>query len=222
MRACPFDPASRLRVLSMAILGSSSLCLVYRTTRCAAVVRWGSVASTRVLVLLAICSAAVGCASSVENNPAAVPTPSSPSISGAQVSPLEGEWMSGPIEAAEVRAVVLDAGFTRRDADEVLGETRIFEFTLRFEDGSYALLSSWDGKDVGQLEGGTYRLIENDRLRLGTGASGDVYLFEFDLQGERLTLVLLSTTETGTAEDKYKHSYYTTAFYTGHPFTKTA
>jgi hypothetical protein len=44
-------------------------------------------------------------------------------------------------------------------------------------------------------------------------------LFTFDLQGEHLTPALLSTTENGTAEDKYKHSYYTTAFYTGHPFT---
>jgi pimeloyl-ACP methyl ester carboxylesterase len=49
----------------------------------AAVVRWGSVASTRVLVLLAICSAAVGCASSVENNPVAPATPSATSVTGA-------------------------------------------------------------------------------------------------------------------------------------------
>jgi hypothetical protein len=121
-----------------------------------------------------------------------------------------------------MRTVVLDAGFTPRDAEEVLGETHTFEFTLRFDGGRYALLSSWDGKDVGELESGTYRLVGDDRLRLGTGASGDSYTFAIDLQAKQFTLRLLSTTESGTAEDKYKHSYFTTAFYTGHPFTKTA
>lgn len=185
-------------------------------------VRRGSVASARVLMLLAICSASVGCTSSVETDPAVPPAPSATLFTGAPVSPLEGEWTSGVVTAADMRAVVLDAGFTSHAADEVVGSTRVFEFTLRFEGGRYALLSSWDGEDVGELEGGNYRLIRNDRLRLGTGTSGDSYLFTLDLRGKRLTLVLLSTTEDGTAMDKYKHSYYTTAFYTGHPFTKTA
>jgi hypothetical protein len=171
-------------------------------------------------MLLLACGGGSGSSGSVTED--SLTTSSTTSATGAPVSPLEGEWASDSIAAADMRAVVLDAGFTRRDADEVLGETRIFEFTLRFEDGRYALLSSWDGKDVGELEGGTYRVIGNDRLRLGTGASGDSYLFALDLQGQQLTLKLLSTTETGTPEDKYKHSYFTTALYTGHPFAKTA
>ena len=183
--------------------------------------RRGSAVGTRVLLLLAICSTSTGCGSSVENSPAASTTAST-SVTGEPASRLEGDWASDSIPAADIRAVVLDAGFTRKDAEQVLGETRIFEFTLRFEGGGFALLSSWDGEDMGELESGPYRLIEGDRLRLGIGDTGDSLLFEFHLQGEQLTLRLLRNAEAGTAEDKYTHSYFTTAFYTGHSFTKTA
>lgn len=167
-------------------------------------------------MLLAICSASAGCASSVEDSQASTTPP------GAVASPLEGEWVSDPIPAADIRAVVLAAGFTREDAEQVLGKTRLFEFTLRFENGRFTLLSTWDGKEVGELESGTYRQFEGDQLRLGIGDTGDSLLFAFDLQGERLTLSLLSNAETGTAEQKYTHSFFTMAYYTGHPFTKTA
>jgi hypothetical protein len=133
-------------------------------------------------MLLSACGGGSGSSGSVTED--SLTASSTTSATGAPVSPLEGDWASGSIAAADMRAVVLDAGFTRRDADEVLGETHIFEFTLRFEGGRYALLSSWDGKDVGDLEGGTYRLIEDARLRLGTGASGDSYTFAIDLQAE--------------------------------------
>ena len=121
-----------------------------------------------------------------------------------------------------MRAVILEAGFTRSDAEGVVGKINDFEFTLRFEDGQYELRSSWDGKEVGVIEAGAYRLVEEDRLRLDTGASGDTFTFAIDLQAEQFTLTLLSTTDSGTAEEKYTHSYFTTAFFTGHPFTKTA
>jgi hypothetical protein len=51
------------------------------------VARRRSVARTRVLMFLAICSTSAGCASLVENNPAAR---------------LEGEWVSGSIPAADM------------------------------------------------------------------------------------------------------------------------
>ncbi len=152
----------------------------------------------------------------------ATTTTASPSVTGPPASPLEGDWVSDSIAAADIRAVILDAGFTRKDAEQVLGETRSFEFTLRFEGGRFALLSSWDGEDVGELESGPYRVVEDDRLHLGIGDTGDSLLFALELQGEELTLRLLRSAEAGTAEDKYTHSYFTTAFYTGHAFTRSA
>ena len=184
--------------------------------------RRGSAFGTRLLLLLAICSTSTACGSSVENGTAVSISPSATSVTGVPASPLEGEWVSNSIPAADIRAVVLRAGFTRKDAEQVLGETLDFVFTLRFEGGRFALLSSWDDEDVGELESGPYRVVEGDRLRLGIGDTGDSLLFALDLRAEELTLRLLRNPEAGTAEDKYTHSYFTTAFYTGHPFTRTA
>jgi hypothetical protein len=170
-------------------------------------------------VVLAI-STLAGCTATGTTVESTAPFP--PSVTVPAALALEGEWASESISAAEMRAVVLNAGFTPADAEGVVGKVSDFEFTLHFEDGQYELLSTWDGKDMGVVEGGAYRLVEDDRLRLGTGESGDSYTFAIDLQAEQFTLTLLKTTESGTAEEKYTHSYFTTAFYTGHPFTKTA
>ncbi len=137
-------------------------------------------------------------------------------------SALEGTWETDTITAAEIRAVVLDAGFKREDAAGVIAGTRTFRFALTFEDGRYELSSDWDGEDVGVLEGGGYRLRADDRLLLDTGDIGDSYLFALRLQGDRFTLELIRSTESGTAEEKYTHSYFTTAFFTGHPFTRSS
>ena len=147
----------------------------------------------------------------------------SPTASSSSTSPqgLEGTWETGTVPAAEIRAVVLEAGFTRRDAAQVIGPTRAFTFELRFEDGGYELLSSWDDEDVGVLEAGGYRLTEDNQLLLDTGDLGDSFLFALDLRGDRFTLQLIRTTENGTPEDKYTHSYFTTAFFTGHAFTRS-
>lgn len=173
-----------------------------------------------IAVILLVITACDGGAASDPSGSATTTTASS--VTGPPASPLEGDWVSDSIAAADIRAVVLDAGFTRKDAEEVLGETSSFEFSLRFEGGRFALLSSWDGEDAGELESGPYQLVEDDRLRLGIGDTGDSLLFAFDLRGEELTLRLLRNAEAGTAEDKYTHSYFTTAFYTGHPFTRSA
>ena len=117
--------------------------------------------------------------------------------------------------------MVLEAGFTRQDAAQVIGGTRTFTFELRFEDGGYELHSSWDGEDVGVLEAGGYRRTGDDRLQLDTGEIGDTFQFALDLSGGRFTLRLIHSTENGTAENKYMHSYFTTAFFTGHPFTRS-
>jgi hypothetical protein len=134
---------------------------------------------------------------------------------------LEGTWETNTIQAAEIRAGVLEAGYTREDAANVIGDTRTFRFELRFENGRYELESSWDDEDVGALEAGGYRLTEDDRLLLDTGDLGDTFLFALDLRVDRFTLELIRSTESGTAEDKYTHSYFTTAFFTGHPFTRS-
>ena len=89
------------------------------------------------------------------------------------------------------------------------------------ENGGYELHSSWDGENVGVLEAGGYRLSEDDRLLLDTGDIGDTFLFALDLEDDRFTLRLIRTAENGTAEDKYAHSYFTTAFFTGHPFVRS-
>lgn len=125
------------------------------------------------------------------------------------------------IPAAKIRAAVVDAGFTQKDAAQVIGDTRTFGFELRFEDGGYELASVWDGEPVGVIEAGGYHLEGNDRLLLDTGDIGDTFLFALDLRDDRLTLRLLRSTENGTAEDKYTHAYFTTAFFTGHPFTSS-
>ena len=74
---------------------------------------------------------------------------------------------------------------------------------------------------MGVLEAGGYRLFEGDRLLLDTGDIGDTFLFALDLDDDRFTLRLIRTTENGTAENKYVHSYFTTAFFTGHPFERS-
>ena len=147
----------------------------------------------------------------------------SPTASSSAASPpaLEGTWETDTIPAAAIGAVVLEAGFTRQDAAQVIGRTRAFTFELRFEDGEYELRSSWDGKDAGVLEAGGYRVTEDDQLLLDTGDLGDSFVFALDLRGDQFTLQLISSTENGTPEDKYTHSYFTTAFFTGHAFTRS-
>lgn len=134
---------------------------------------------------------------------------------------LDGTWVTDTIPAEEIRSVVLDAGFTEADANDVIGDSSSFRFTLTFEDGRYSLTSSWDEEDVGELESGGFRLERDGRLLVDTGESGDTYLFRVTFEEDSFTLDLLSTTESGSAEDKYKHSYYTTAFYTGHRFARS-
>ncbi len=151
-------------------------------------------------------------------DPPQVPTAS---VSVEAPSALEGTWETDTITAAEIRAVVLEAGFTRQDAAQVIGDTRTFTFELRFEDGVYELHSSWDGEDVGVLEAGGYRLTGDDQPLLDADDLGDTYLFALDLQGDRFTLKLIRNTENGTAENEYVHSYFTTAFFTGHPFRRS-
>ncbi|HEX6401126.1 MAG TPA: hypothetical protein VF108_11765 [Actinomycetota bacterium] len=141
--------------------------------------------------------------------------------SSASAPALEGTWETETIPAAEIRAVVLEAGFTRQDADQVIGATRTFAFELRFEGSGYALHSAWNGEDMGVLEAGGYRLTEGDRLLLDTGDLGDSFLFDLDLRGDRFALRLIRTTENGTPEDEYTHSYFTTAFFTGHDFVRS-
>jgi hypothetical protein len=136
-------------------------------------------------------------------------------------SAIEGAWDTDSIRAAEIRAVLLDAGFTREDAAQVIDGTRTFRFELRFEGEGYELTSSWDGKPVGVLEAGGYRITESGRLLLDTGDIGDTYLFAPDLEGDLLSLELIRASESGTAEDRYVHSYFTTAFFTGHAFTRS-
>jgi hypothetical protein len=169
-------------------------------------------------LLLATTACGARAPADVDADPPQVPTAS---VSVDSALPLEGAWVSDTITAAEIRAVVLDAGFTREDAAQVIGGTRTFAFELRFEEAGYELHSSWDGEDVGVLEAGGYRLAEDDRLLLDTGDIGDTFLFALDLDGDRFTLTLIRTTENGTAEDKYVHSYFTTAFFTDHPFERS-
>ncbi len=166
-----------------------------------------------IVLLLAACG---GTPSEIENelSQTATSVSSSPST-------LDGTWETDTITAAEIRAVVLEAGFTRHDAAQVIGGTGTFTFELRFEDGGYELHSSWDGDDVGVLEAGGYRLAAGDRLLLDTGDIGDTFLFALDLEGDRFRLKLIRSTENGTPENKYVHSYFTTAFFTGHPFTRS-
>ena len=180
--------------------------------------RWQA-ADARVLMPLVICLTFTACSSGRNNPPDSTPLPTA-SANGEPASPLKGEWASEPVPAADMLGVILEAGFTRKDAEQVLGEIRSFEFTLRFEDGQYALLSAWDGEDVGEVERGPYRL-EGDRLSLGVSGTGDANVFALNLQGDHFTLELLANSENGTVEEKYMHSYFTTAFYTGHVFTKT-
>jgi hypothetical protein len=81
------------------------------------------------------------------------PSPTASSSTGS-LPALEGTWATRTIPAAEIREVVLDGGFTRVDAAQVIADTRTFTFELRFEDGGYALHSSWDGEGIGVLEAG--------------------------------------------------------------------
>ena len=148
------------------------------------------------------------------------PTPPTESVSTEPTAPLQGEWATSPLSAADLREVILESGFTDADADDVLGEIRSFDFTLEFEGDRFTLRSSWDGQEVGTLESGNFRLLDDDRLLLDVVEQGDTSLFAIDLTEEGFSLRLLRTTETGSAEDKYKHSYYGTAFYTGHTFRK--
>ncbi len=178
-------------------------------------------AASHLLILLSMWASIAGCASPSQGNPDPSPVPST-STSVEPASTLEGRWETDTIPAAEIRAVVLTAGFAPEDAEKVTAGIRTFRFELRFEDGRYELSSFQDGEAVGVVEGGGYRLTEEDRLLLDTGDIGDTYLFGLDLQGDRFTLELLRSTESGTAEDKYTHSYFTTAYFTGHPFTRTS
>ena len=171
---------------------------------------------------IAMAVSMTACGASLPADLATAPTkipPASASVEPATA--LEGTWETNTITAAEIRGVVLDAGFTREDAAQVIAGTRTFRFELRFEDGRYELSSFWDEESVGVIEGGGYRLTEDDRLLLDTGDIGDTFLFALDLQGDRFTLKLIRSTENGTAENKYVHSYFTTAFFTGHPFTRS-
>ena len=165
------------------------------------------------VLVLASCG---GSPSEIDNDP-------SHTGAGVSLSPpaLDGTWETDTITAAEIRAVVLDAGFTREDADTVIAGFRTFRFELRFEDGRYELSGVWDGDDIGVIEAGGYRLTEDEKLLLDTGDLGDTFLFALDLEGDRLDLELVRNTEIGTAENKYVHSYFTTAFFTGHPFTRS-
>ena len=172
-----------------------------------------AVSLVAIVLVLAACG---GPPSDADNDPSQTTVSASPNPPA-----LAGAWVTDTITAAEIRAVVLDAGFTREDAAQVIGRTRTFTFELRFEDGAYELHSSWDGEDVGVLEAGGYRLFEGDRLLLDTGDIGDTFLFALDLDDDRFTLRLIRTTENGTAENKYVHSYFTTAFFTGHPFERS-
>ena len=147
-------------------------------------------------------------------------TPASASAGDGTHPSLDGTWVTDTIPAEEIRSVVLDAGFTDADADSVIGDTSLFRFTLTFEEGRYSLMSSWDEEDVGELESGGFTLQPDSRLLLDTGESGDTYLFRVTFEEDGFTLDLLSTTESGSADDKYKHSYYTTAFYTRHRFAR--
>lgn len=169
-------------------------------------------------LLLSMTACGASLPADVDADPPQVP-PASASVD--PVSTLEDAWMTDTITAAEIRAVVLEAGFTREDADTVIAGFRTFRFELHFEDGQYELTGFWDEKDVGVIEAGGYRLTEDDRLSLDTGDLGDTYLFALDLQGDRFTLKLIRNTENGTAENEYVHSYFTTAFFTGHAFTRS-
>ena len=171
---------------------------------------------------MAMAVSMTACGASVPADLATAPTKIPPASASVEpVNALEGTWETATITAAEIRAVVLDAGFTREDADTVIAGIRTFRFELRFEDGRYELSGFWDGEAVGVVEGGGYRLTEDDRLLLDTGDIGDTFLFALDLHGDRFTLKLIRSTESGTAENKYVHSFFTTAFFTGHPFARS-
>jgi hypothetical protein len=171
-----------------------------------------------IALLLATTACGARAPADVDADPPQVPTAS---VSVEPGPALEGSWVTDTITAAEIRTVVLEAGFTREDAAQVIGRNRAFTFELRFEDGAYELHSSWDGSDVGVLEAGDYRIITGDRLLLDTGDIGDTFLFGLALRGDRFTLKLIRSTENGTAENQYVHSYFTTAYFTGHLFERS-
>jgi hypothetical protein len=172
-----------------------------------------AISPVAIVLVLAACG---GSPSDFDNDPSQTAAGASSSAPA-----LDGTWVTDTITAAEIRAVVLDAGFTREDADTVIAGFRTFRFELHFEDGQYELSGFWDEKDVGVIEAGGYRLTEDDRLLLDTGVVGDTFLFDLDIQRDRFTLKLIRSTEKGTAENKYVHSFFTTAFFTVHPFERS-
>ena len=97
-----------------------------------------AVSLVAIVLVLAVCG---GSPTEIDDDP---PLPQTSVDVSSSPPALDGTWVTDTIAAAEIRAVVLDAGFTREDAATVIAGFRHFRFELHFEEGQYELRGFWD------------------------------------------------------------------------------
>ena len=152
------------------------------------------------------------------------PTASLREPSTAASTALEGEWTSGVTPIGEIRAAMVDAGISAEDADAwvaEVGSPLTYRFELLFRDGSFEHRQQVDGGPVEVDEAGRFEL-EADRLTLSVGdeTAVDVYTFAITVSSGRMRLRWLSSSDSGSPEDREHHRRYTIAFFCSTTFVR--
>ena len=174
----------------------------------------------RAALLLTVSLALIGCAGgarpSISPQPSVAATAESP-LASARVSSLEGQWATGPIPIADIKAAMIAAGINAADVDAwvaKVGSPTEYSFVLEFTGRTFTHSEETPDMPMQVGESGTFALSGTELdLRIGEPGNIDTYTLQASLSGDDLRLRWEASTEEGTAGDKETHRTFTIAFY---------
>jgi hypothetical protein len=170
-------------------------------------------------------SLALACCSSVTTpnasrsqtaDPSATSQPTSLSATPTAAA-LDGRWTTGAVPIADIEAAMVEAGMEQADVDAwvtEVGSPDSYAFELEFASGRFTHRQMTPGTPMQVDEDGTFSLAA-ERLTLSVGEPGsiDTYTFAASITPGTLSLRLLDSSDSGSAEDQEHHRRYTIAFY---------
>ncbi len=118
---------------------------------------------------------------SATRSPSSVTTPS---------DKLSGTWATPPITMARLRHVAVEAGFARRDVDDLLagfGDTRHVVYTMKLHEGLWVTFETRDEETAQDSWSGPYEVLDDSTVRAGEPPCGPI-TYSYRLDGEELRL----------------------------------